>query len=163
MNKIKYIFADIDGVLTDGKVYIDAEDNEHKCICYHDLDAIGKGRRNGLEFAFITGEDTFMAHFIAKRFKVPKAIFGCKDKEAAVKRLLEELKLEREEISYIGDAERDIPAIKLSGLGAAPADALKSVRDAADVVLERRGGEGALMDLVTYIIETSNAQAEDIK
>ena len=153
MRKIKYIFSDIDGVLTNGKVQIDAEGNERKDICYRDLDAIAKGRKNGLEFAFVTGEDTKMAHYIAKRFNVSKAIFGAKDKELALKYLMEELNANREEICYIGDSERDIPAIKFASLGVAPADALKSVREAADITLECNGGQGALWELVKYLIE----------
>ena len=45
-----YIFSDIDGVLTDGKVYLDAQGHESKQICYRDLDSIAIGRKAGLEF-----------------------------------------------------------------------------------------------------------------
>ena len=158
MQKIKYIVADIDGVLTDGKVYIDANGNENKTICYHDLDSIRKGRDNGLEFAFVTGEDTDMARFIAKRFKVSNAVYGAKDKEKAVNQLLKVLNLSRDEICYVGDSERDIPAIKLAGIGAAPADALKCVKEAADIVLECKGGEGVLSELVYYVIKNNSVE-----
>ena len=56
--KIKYIFSDIDGVLTDGKVYLDAHGAENKQICYRDLDSIAIGKKAGLEFVFVTGEDS---------------------------------------------------------------------------------------------------------
>ena len=160
MQKIKYIIADIDGVLTDGKVYIDANGNENKTICYHDLDSIKKGRDNGLEFAFVTGEDTNMARFIAKRFKVSIAVFGAKDKEKALNQLIKDLNVTSSEICYVGDSERDIPAIKLAQIGAAPADALKIVRETADVVLKCNGGTGVLSELVYYIIKNNSMGAD---
>ena len=98
MKKIKYIFADMDGVVTDGTVRIDENGKESKAICFRDLDAVGIGRNAGLEFAFITGEDTPIAHFMAKRFGVDTAVFGAKDKQAAVEGLLVRLGLTAEEI-----------------------------------------------------------------
>ncbi len=153
MRKIKYIFADMDGVVTDGTVRIDENGKESKAICFRDLDAVGIGRNAGLEFAFITGEDTPIAHFMAKRFGVDTAVFGAKDKKAAVEGLLAQLNLTAEEICYIGDSARDIPAIEFAGVGAAVQDATVGARKAADIVTECRGGTGALLDLVEVLLE----------
>ncbi len=153
VNKIQYIFADIDGVVTDGKVSIDIDGNERKQICYRDLDAIGIGRKQGLEFFFITGEDTKMAESIAKRFNVKRAIFGAKDKLSAVKTLISELNIDKEIVCYIGDSDRDAPAIAYVGLGLAPADASRKALQAADFVTEKVGGNGVLLELVENIME----------
>ena len=153
MKKIKYIFADMDGVVTDGTVRIDENGRESKAICFRDLDAIGIARRAGLEFAFVTGEDTPIAHYMAKRFGVETAVFGAKDKQAAVEGLLAQLNLTAEEICYIGDSARDIPAIELAGVGAAVQDATVGARKAADIVTECRGGTGALLELVEVLLE----------
>lgn len=153
MKRIKYIFADMDGVVTDGTVRIDENGKESKAICFRDLDAIGIGRKAGLEFAFITGEDTPIAHFMAKRFGVDLAIFGAKDKKAAVKDLLTRLNLVADEICYIGDSARDVPAIELAGVGATVQDATLGARMAADIVTECRGGTGALLELVEILLE----------
>ena len=88
--KIKYIISDIDGVLTDGKVYLDAQGAENKQICYRDLDSIAIGKKAGLEFVFVTGEDSQLAKIISKRFGI-KTVFGAKDKFMSVKKLLAEL------------------------------------------------------------------------
>lgn len=143
----------MDGVVTDGTVRIDENGKESKAICFRDLDAIGIARRAGLEFAFVTGEDTPIAHFMARRFGVEHAVFGAKDKKAAVEGLLAQLNLTAEEICYIGDSARDIPAIELAGVGAAVQDATVGARKAADIVTECRGGTGALLELVETLLE----------
>lgn len=153
MRKIKYIFADIDGVLTDGTVRIDAQGTEQKNICYRDLDAIAIGRQAGIEFAFITGENTDIARYIVKRFKIQKAIFGAKDKGQAVLALLQKLQLSADDICYVGDSNRDIPAIQLAGIGAAPQNAAPKARQAAEFVTEACGGQGVLLELVEKIID----------
>ena len=153
MKKIKYIFADMDGVVTDGTVRIDEYGKESKAICFRDLDAIGIGRKAGLEFAFVTGEDTPIAHFMAKRFGVETAVFGAKNKKAAVERLLTRLNLTADEICYIGDSARDVPAIELAGVGATVQDGVLAARRAADIVTECRGGTGALLELVETLLE----------
>ncbi|WP_455155825.1 HAD family hydrolase [Selenomonas noxia] len=153
MKKIKYIFADMDGVVTDGTVRIDEHGKESKAICFRDLDAIGIGRSAGIEFAFVTGEDTPIAHFMAKRFGVDTAVFGAKDKKAAVEGLLARLGVTAEEICYIGDSARDVPAIELARIGVTVQDGALAARRAADLVTECRGGTGALLELVETILE----------
>ena len=153
MKNIKYIFADIDGVLTDGKVEIDSEGRERKNICYRDLDAIGVGHRAGLKFVFVTSEDTDLARFIAKRFNVDDAVFAAKDKGKAFEELAQKYNLSPDEICYIGDGERDVSAIQKAGLGFCPADAVNGAKESADVVLNSKGGEGVLSELVEKIVK----------
>lgn len=153
MKRIKYIFADMDGVVTDGTVRIDENGKESKAICFRDLDAIGIGRKAGVEFAFVTGEDTPIAHFMARRFGVETAVFGAKDKKIAVEGLLARLNLTADEICYIGDSARDVPAIELAGVGATVQDGVLAARRAADIVTECRGGTGALLELVETLLE----------
>ena len=158
--QIKYIFSDIDGVLTDGTVSISVDGQEQKRICYRDLDAVGIGRNGGLEFAFITGEDTELARRIAERFNISRVIYGAKDKGAAVKAMMEEMRISAGEICYVGDSLRDIPAIELAGLGAAPSDAPASVRRCADIVTGASGGHGVLLELVEMILSRNEGKGE---
>lgn len=151
--KIKYIFSDIDGVLTDGKVYLDAQGNENKQICYRDLDSVAIGRKFGLEFIFVTGENTELARQIAKRFKVYPSVFGVKDKLSAVKNLIEEMKIDKSAVCYIGDSDRDVSALEYVGMGIAPADGSKKAKSSADYITEAAGGAGVLFEVVENIIE----------
>ena len=143
----------MDGVLTDGRVQIDSEGHERKSICYRDLDAIGIGHGAGLKFIFVTGEDTDITRFIVRRFHADDALLGAKDKGKAFDELVHKYKLHPEEVCYIGDSNRDIPAIQKAGLGCAPADAAPKVRQIANAVLSCRGGEGVLMELVEKILD----------
>ena len=151
--KIKYIFSDIDGVLTDGKVRIDINGNETKEICYRDLDSVAMGRQQGLEFIFVTGEDTIMARQIVKRFKAAAAEYGAKDKLMAVQKLLQTFNISRDEVCYIGDSNRDVPAIAFAGFGVAPSDASPKARKAAAFVTETQGGSGVLFEVVEKILD----------
>jgi YrbI family 3-deoxy-D-manno-octulosonate 8-phosphate phosphatase len=144
--------VDIDGVLTDGRVTLDERGNETKTICYRDLDAIGIGRRAGYEFAFITGEDTNMARFLAQRFKVERLYTGAKDKVAAIRAVEADIGIPLNKLIYIGDSDRDAPALEAIGLGIAPFDASLKAKNAADVLTQSRGGFGVLLEVVNKLI-----------
>lgn len=147
------ILTDVDGVLTDGRVRLDAEGRESKTICYRDLDAMGAARRAGVEIAFAIGEDTEMARFLAKRFGVDRAYFGAKDKLAALNEFAVATGLILERLVYIGDSDRDAPALAAAGLGLAPLDATPKARMAANLVLESPGGKGVLLEAVNGLMD----------
>lgn len=149
---MKVIFTDIDGVLTDGRVTIDINGNETKTICYRDLDAIGIGRGQGYDFAFVTGENTEMVNTLAKRFKVEKVYAGAKDKLIAMATIAEEYNVSVEDLLYIGDSDRDAPALDVVGLGIAPRDASANALSAANAVTESKGGYGVLLEVVGKLI-----------
>jgi YrbI family 3-deoxy-D-manno-octulosonate 8-phosphate phosphatase len=149
---MKLILTDIDGVLTDGCVTIDINGNETKTICYRDLDAIGIGRRNGYDFAFVTGEDVGMVQVLAERFGVVRVYVGAKDKLTALKMIAAELDVDVGELLYIGDSDRDAPALAAAGLGIAPRDATPSAKKAANYITDTDGGCGVLLEVVDKLI-----------
>jgi len=149
---MKIIFTDVDGVLTDGRLTIDVEGNETKSISYRDLDAIGIGRRAGYDFAFVTGEDTKMVKVLAKRFSVTKVYAGAKDKLKAIQDISKEYDIPINKILYIGDNNRDAPALEVVGLGIAPYDASDNAKKAADIITETKGGFGVLLEVVDKLI-----------
>lgn len=93
---------------------------------------------------------------MAKRFGGDTVAFGAKDKKAAVENLLLQLGFSADEICYIGDSARDIPAIELAGIGVTVQDGVLAARRAADIVTECRGGTGALLELVETLLERRN-------
>jgi len=149
---MKMIFTDVDGVLTDGRVTIDINGNETKSISYRDLDAIGIGRRAGYDFAFVTGEDTDMVRVLSKRFAVEKFYAGAKDKLKAMQEISNEYGIPLNELLYIGDGDRDVPALEIVGLGIAPCDATIAAKNAAHVITETAGGHGVLIEVVDKLI-----------
>jgi YrbI family 3-deoxy-D-manno-octulosonate 8-phosphate phosphatase len=149
---MKWIFTDIDGVLTDGRVTLDINGNETKNICYRDLDAIGIGRKNGYDFAFVTGENTPMVGVLAKRFGVKIVYKNSKDKLTVLQKISEEMEISLSEMVYIGDSDRDAAAIKNVGIGIAPKDASLSARKSAGYITETKGGYGVLLESLERIL-----------
>jgi 3-deoxy-D-manno-octulosonate 8-phosphate phosphatase (KDO 8-P phosphatase) len=77
---IDAVFFDIDGVLTDGMVYVDSDGKESKRISFDDIDAVFELKRAGLRVGFITGEDNGFTEYVKKRFVPDYFVSGCKDK-----------------------------------------------------------------------------------
>jgi YrbI family 3-deoxy-D-manno-octulosonate 8-phosphate phosphatase len=149
---VKLILTDVDGVLTDGRVTIDLHGNETKTICYRDLDAVGIGRLNGYDFAFVTGEDTEMVRVLAKRFSIDRIYAGAKDKLKAMRDISNEMGVPLNSLLYIGDSDRDAPALQVVGLGIAPRDASFNAKTAAHVNTESMGGFGVLLEVVNNLV-----------
>ena len=134
---IKLLALDIDGVLTDGRVTLSPDGEEVKSLNFHDLDKVAALRRSGMPVVFVTGEDNGMVEAIKTRFDVP-VIPGSKDKLAAVQRLVDDYQVSLSEICYVGDSDRDAPALAAVGLGLAPANATSAAKSAAHRVLSSR-------------------------
>lgn len=108
---IEAVFLDIDGILTDGAVYVDASGNETKRILFDDIDAVFELKRAGLKIGFITGENTPFCRFVEKRFEPDFFVSGCKDKLSALKNILVDKGLDKSQVCYAGDSKRDIPLL----------------------------------------------------
>ena len=128
---IEVVLLDIDGILTDGAVYVDASGNETKRILFDDVDAYFELRRSGLKMGFITGEDTGFCDYVNRRFSPDFLIRGCKDKLAGFNKLVKEHGLKKETTCYAGDSKKDIELLQHVTLSYAPADAPPEVRNSA--------------------------------
>ncbi|MBA7636686.1 Phosphoheptose isomerase [subsurface metagenome] len=149
---IKVVALDIDGVLTDGTVNIDDDGKESKSIFYRDVDAIFRGRREGLQFALITGEDDMLVNQINKRLKIDLVLKGTKDKVKAITELSRQLDVPLQEICYIGDSDRDAPALEMVGLGVAPSNASERAKRSARYVCVNPGGSGAISEAIKKVL-----------
>jgi D-sedoheptulose 7-phosphate isomerase len=161
---ISVLALDIDGVLTNGRVELDAHGDERKALAFRDLDALSAARRAGMQIALVTGEDGPLVDIVAKRVHAHATLRGAKDKGAAMTELASRLDTPLSRICFVGDADRDAPALDMVGLGLAPSDASVMARGHANRVLSRRGGEGAVaeaVELCLSIIEAAE-QAEGI-
>lgn len=156
VNPIRMLALDIDGVVTDGTVQISTTGEERKTIAFQDVDLVRAAARAGFPIAFITGEDNAMVAEIARRFGVDEVIRGAKDKLAALKKLSRRVKVPLKMFCYVGDADRDAPALAKVGLGLAPANARPSAKEAAHYVLRNRGGDGAVAEAVSLVLAGQN-------
>jgi 3-deoxy-D-manno-octulosonate 8-phosphate phosphatase (KDO 8-P phosphatase) len=147
----RILVCDIDGVLTDGFVWIDGKGNELKRISFHDLDALFDLQKNGFTVAFLTGEQGDWVEMVKKRLPYKYFYCGCRDKRAA---LLEILRLENgqsADLCYIGDGLSDVPALQLAGMAVVPANAVQEARLVAGIVLSAAGGQGAIVELARLL------------
>jgi len=147
----RILASDIDGILTDGFVWIDGNGNELKRISFHDLDALFDLQKNGFTLAFLTGEQGNWVEMVKNRLPYKYFYSGCRDKYTA---LLEILRLENsrsEDLCYIGDGLSDVSALQLAGVSVVPSNAVLEARSVADIVLSARGGQGAIAELARLL------------
>lgn len=143
---------DVDGVLTDGTVSVDASGGESKRISFVDIMGVSMGRRAGLLFALVSGESGPVLEHIAAKFGIEQVYPGCKDKAAAVRDFAAGHDLSLAEICYIGDDINDVPALDLCGLAVAPAGAEPAASATATMTTIRPGGRGAVREIIELLL-----------
>jgi YrbI family 3-deoxy-D-manno-octulosonate 8-phosphate phosphatase len=151
INLVKAVVFDIDGVLTDGRVFVGPDGGILKSYCLRDADAVNELKRSGYLTACITGEDDYFTDFIRAKLAPDGFYAGCKEKLCALVDFEKKNGLGAENICYIGDGIYDIQAIKHAGIGICPADANGRVKGIADVVLDCNGGRGCLEQVAAYL------------
>ena len=152
LQKIKLLALDVDGVLTDGTIYISPAGEVFKGFNAKDGMGISCARRSGLQIAVITGRQSPIVERRCEELGITLLQQGVKDKRLALQQMAQELGLTREEIAYMGDDLNDIPAFKASGLNFVPADGSIEVLAVADIITKAKGGRGAVREAITMIL-----------
>ena len=152
MGGIELLVLDVDGVLTDGRVVLDAEGREAKR--FHVLDGAGMKywQRVGKHVAIVSGRSSPAVVHRAAELGVTLVRQNAKDKLPAYESVLDELKLTDEQTAVMGDDLPDLPLMRRCGLPIAPANAVEEVLQAAALVTRRGGGEGAVREAIEYIL-----------
>jgi D-sedoheptulose 7-phosphate isomerase len=161
VNGIRVLALDVDGVLTDGSANDAGSAIEGKRFSFQDVDAIARVKHAGFTVALVTGEQGPSVDGIAARFGVERVMRGAKDKAAAIDALASDLGVPLDAVCYIGDGDRDAPALSRVGLGLAPSNATPSAKAAVDQVLTRPGGAGAVAEAVRLLLQLE-ADAEKL-
>ena len=178
--KIKLLLFDVDGVLTDGKIWIfpapggaQLRTQEHasrhgeqggfgfvsqsyveaKGFNAHDGTAVSLARLAGIKMGLITKRISETVALRARDLKLEHVHQGIEDKLTVFQEILRQEKLDSEEAAYIGDDVIDLPVMRHCGLAIAVPNARKEVKDEAHFVTEHAGGDGALRDAVEYILK----------
>ena len=150
--KIKILLTDCDGVLTDGKIYYSSEGVEIKA--FHARD--GKGLKllleRGIICGIITGRKSEMVNRRARELGIQEVYQDAGDKEKIFDEIIERYDVFPEETAYIGDDINDLPVLKRVGFSAAVADAVREVKQKVDYVTQRKGGSGALREVVDFLV-----------
>jgi len=157
---IRMILLDVDGCLTDGKIIYSEDGNETKAFNVKDGLAIKSWMKLGYEVAIVTGRKSEIVRRRAGELGIRHLYQGVKDKASLVEELLTRLDIGLEETAAIGDDLNDYKMIKNVGMGFVPQNGSHYIKNIADTVLEAKGGEGAVREMIEILIRT-NAREGD--
>ena len=161
--RIRVIGFDVDGVCTDGRLYYGPGGEALHAFCARDGLGIVLARKAGLVLAAVSGR---VSENVTKRLaelKVPYVLQGVGNKAEAFSGVLSEVGATWAEAAFIGDDVNDVPCIKRAGLGACVPDAADGVAEFAHVVVRRRGGEGALRELIEIVLRSQGRWSVDFE
>ncbi len=150
---IRLFATDVDGVLTDAGMYYSESGDELKKFNTHDGMGIKLLQKAGLITAFVTQERTKLVARRAERLAIPELHQGVMDKLAVIREMAEQHGLSLQQVAYIGDDVNDLEALGAVGFSCSPADGLPHVLATVDYVCRKKGGEGAVREVVEMILE----------
>lgn len=151
--RIKALVMDVDGTLTDGGLYIGPNGEIAKRFHVKDGYAIHDLLpEKGIIPIIITGRQSEIVLQRCKELGIMHIVQGSKDKVADLKKILMQEKITLEETAYIGDDLNDLSCMKIVGLRGCPCDAADEVKQIADYITIRSGGNGAVREFVEKTI-----------
>ena len=170
INKIKLIITDVDGVLTDGSLYIGKDGIEYKKFSVLDGAAVKYAKFAKIEIAVISGRYSDATTSRMKELGLNKLCFqDALNKIKPYEEIRKKLDLDHDEIAYIGDDLIDIPVLEKVGLPICSNDAHEYVKKISKFCTESKGGDGVFREVVEYILkgqgrfeETLNSIKEQI-
>lgn len=149
---IELIVLDVDGTMTDSRISYSANGDEIKSFNVKDGLAIASWRRLGKQVAIITGRKSEIVARRAKELNIEHFYQGIKNKREVLEELLLKLDLTMESVATIGDDLNDLQMIKASKISFVPRDASIFVEKEASVILTKKGGDGAVREMIEYLI-----------
>jgi 3-deoxy-D-manno-octulosonate 8-phosphate phosphatase (KDO 8-P phosphatase) len=149
---LSVMIFDIDGTLTDGRIFWVPNSGWTQMYSVRDGMGIKRLQEVGIEVAAISGGDSLSAQMRMQSLGLRHVHFGSQDKVAHFERLLELLKVSAERCGYMGDEVVDLPLLKAVGFSAAPPDAAHEVREAVHYVAQRQAGFGAAREVCEFIL-----------
>lgn len=153
LTDIKALVLDVDGVLTDGRLYYDASGEALKVFYVQDGTAIRTWREQGRYIAFLSGRDSPIVRRRAADLGVESVIQGVSDKLTPFKQLLESWSIQPRQTCYVGDDTLDLPPMQACGFPVAVANAVPEVKQCAKFVTRTEGGRGAVREVISYLLE----------
>lgn len=158
--KIKLLACDVDGVLTDGRIYI--SDMGEECKAYNIRDGLGMKllQECGVKLALVSGRTSRSVEARAQDIGIAMLYQGVDDKVAVLEALMRELDLRVEQCAFMGDDLVDLPAMRRAGFALTVADAPALVRERAHYVAKCAGGHGAVREACEFIMQAQGALAQ---
>jgi 3-deoxy-D-manno-octulosonate 8-phosphate phosphatase (KDO 8-P phosphatase) len=156
---ISLLVLDVDGVLTDGRLYFTADGEALKTFHVRDGAGIVQLRKAHVTVAIISGRNSPAVSTRMRELGVTHVQQGIHDKQAALQSLLKELQIGAEHLACVGDDTPDLPMFNMAHLAVAVADAHPTVRAAAHHVTQLGGGLGAVREVCDLILQARSVAA----
>lgn len=157
LKAIRLFATDVDGVLTDAGMYYSESGDELKKFNTRDGMGIKLLQRIGVITAIVTQERTKLVARRAEKLAIPELHQGVMDKLSLVREMAARHGLMLEQVAYIGDDVNDLETLKLVGFSGAPADAMPQVKSVVDYVCAKKGGEGAVREMIELILDAQTS------
>ena len=153
---IKLVLLDVDGVLTDGRLYYGNSGEELKAFDIQDGLGIKLLQKGGVKVGIITGRRSALLQRRAEELAISPLVQGREDKWLALNEMMEDLGVSLEEIAFVGDDLPDLAVIKRVGLGITPANGSHIVASQADWQTKNSGGDGAVREIAELILSAQD-------
>lgn len=160
---ISILVFDVDGVLTDGTIYMGPDGLEGKGFYVRDGLAMVAARKVGIQLGIVTARQSAVVAKRAEELGVEHVYQAVKDKRAAVTAIAERAGVSLSSLAFMGDDLIDLPALCAVGLSAAPADAEDVVLQQVHYVARRPGGRGAVRDFCQDLLEAKGLWSEFVQ
>ncbi len=153
---IQLIVLDVDGVLTDGRITLDAHGGESKSFHVRDGLGIRAAMDAGLQVGVLSSRSSVVVSTRMTELGVELVVQGDRNKRLGMNRIMQQAGVRGEQTAFLGDDLLDLPAMKVSGYPMAVADAAEEVQAAARYVTAAPGGRGAVRDAIEHILKLQN-------
>lgn len=150
---IELLLLDVDGVLTDGRIWFDHEGREYKSFHVQDAAGLAYWHRSGGLSGFLSGRGGHVVELRARQLGIHEVHLSTLHKEQVLDDILARRRLRPEQVAYVGDDLLDLPVLRRVGLAATVPEARAQVRAEAHFVSERSAGFGAARDVVELLLE----------
>jgi YrbI family 3-deoxy-D-manno-octulosonate 8-phosphate phosphatase len=158
LQRIRLFATDLDGVLTDGGMYYAESGDEWKKFNTRDGMGIKLLQRAGIITAIVTQERTKLVARRAEKLTIPELHQGVMDKLSCVREMAARHGLTLSQVAFIGDDINDLETLKEVGFSATPADGMPTVAAAVDYICRKKGGEGAVREIIEMILEAQGSK-----
>lgn len=151
--KIKLLILDVDGVLTDGRLYYTDRGEEFKAFNVHDGHGIVMLKESGIKIAIISGRKSNSVAVRARELGVNYIYQGVFDKVRIMERIIKKEKISSENVCYIGDDVTDLALLKRVGFSVAVINGVSEVKSEVDYITTKKGGKGAVREVAEIILK----------
>ena len=158
---VRLALFDVDGVFTDGTVYIGPGGEQVKAFNILDGHGVKMLQRAGIATAIISGRSSEAVAWRARELAIEHVVQGCSDKVAAFEDLAAKLGVSEQQCAFVGDDLPDLPVMRRCGLAVAVANAVEAVKRGAHYVTRAHGGRGAVREFCELVLEARGQLGED--